>query len=203
MKGKGPEVDPKVGPKKKTGDEPLLGAPTGTQVMESTVGKVKDALDEGESLKKKSVSIQADEATLKKMLAAYRDFYKADEDWLKKNPGETKDGKLNLSFKSDEDLTKFLKSQADAKQSFILVDAATQKVIAFSNGDGKLYKLDKDGKPNEYDSKNGPLIPKPEEMAKLPDLGKPGTEGAFKMPTPAETAKLDKSTAPKLGGEDD
>jgi hypothetical protein len=194
-------------PKAKTDVEDVPMVPLkSTQVVEMPMKAATKALDEEEERNKKVVGIQADEETQKKILAAYKKFYAGDGEWLKKNPlpEPNKDGMLQLPFKSEQDLSKFLQSQAETKQRFLLVDAATQKVIAFSNGDGNLYKLDKDGKAKVYDGKE-PLIPKPEEMAswKLPDLGKPGTEGAYKMPTQEETAELAKSKTAKLGSSED
>ncbi|WP_454781453.1 hypothetical protein [Legionella sp. WA2022007384] len=114
--------------------------------------------------KKKSVRIQSEQAEA--LLAAYKEHCGAK--WVKDHPPEKdKDGRLTLSFKSEEDMASFFEKQAKAGQSFIMVDAETNKVIAYSNGDGKLYQTSKDG-PKAYEG--GPLIPSKEAMKDLPDL---------------------------------
>lgn len=70
----------------------------------------------------------------------YKKLY-SKESWYKEP--ETKDGKTTLTFPSQEALGDFLKGQAEKNRSFVVVDAATNKVLAYSNGDGKLYNGNK------------------------------------------------------------
>ncbi|WP_199742189.1 hypothetical protein [Legionella qingyii] len=124
--------------------------------------------------KKKSVRIQSEQAEA--LLAAYKEHCGAK--WLKDHPPEKdENGRLTLSFKSEEDMASFFEKQAKSGQSFIMIDAETNKVIAYSNGDGKLYQTSKDG-PKEYTG--GPLAPNKEAMKDLPDFD------GFTMPAKGE-----------------
>ncbi|QLZ68879.1 hypothetical protein FOLKNPGA_01659 [Legionella sp. PC1000] len=125
--------------------------------------------------KKKSTSIQSEQTEA--LLEAYKKH--CGEKWFKDNPPQKdEEGRLNLSFKSDEDMAAFFKEQADLGKSFIMIDEKTNKVIAFSNGDGKLYRPGKDG-PQEITDKS--ITPKESEMSDLPELDK------FKMPSKETT----------------
>ncbi|MFO9101080.1 Dot/Icm T4SS effector CegC4 [Legionella pneumophila] len=66
----------------------------------------------------------------------YKKLY-SKESWYKEP--ETKDGKTHLTFPSQEAAGTFFRDQAEKNRSFIVIDAATNKVLAYSNGDGKLY----------------------------------------------------------------
>lgn len=125
---------------------------------------------EEEESKKKSIRIQSEQ--VEALLAAYKEHCGAK--WFKDHPPEKdENGRLSLTFKSEEDMASFFQKQAKEGQSFIMVDAATNKVIAYSNGDGKLYQTTKDGpKANE----GGSLFPSKEAMKDLPDLD------GFKLP---------------------
>ena len=65
------------------------------------------------------------------------------EDWYKEPKVE--DGKVTLQFPSKESAANFLQNQAEQNRHFVVVDQATQKVMAYSKGDGTLYHGD--GKP--------------------------------------------------------
>lgn len=100
--------------------------------------------DEEDATKKKAILIQSEQAEL--MLQAFKKKFGTDE-WYKKNTSpEMKESTLNLSFKNEEDLTAFFAEQAQGDKEhgvvprhFIIVDKETQKVLAYSNGDGALY----------------------------------------------------------------
>lgn len=125
--------------------------------------------------KKKSTSIQSEQTEA--LLEAYKKH--CGEEWFKDNPPKKdKEGRLNLSFKSDEDMADFFKKQADLGKSFIMIDDKTNKVIAFSNGDGKLYRPGKEG-PQEITGKS--IMPKDGEMKDLPELDN------FKIPSKETT----------------
>ncbi|HFY0601834.1 TPA: Dot/Icm T4SS effector CegC4 [Legionella pneumophila] len=70
------------------------------------------------------------------IIADYKKLY-SKESWYKEP--ETKDGKTHLTFPSQEAAGTFFRDQAEKNRSFIVIDATTNKVLAYSNGDGKLY----------------------------------------------------------------
>lgn len=94
--------------------------------------QAKRGLQEAPTLKATVVSEQ-----FKKTVEDYNKKFQ-DEPWYKANPLQEKDGKLNMSFKSNQDMTSFFREQAAKNQNFILVDGATNKVMAYSKG-GKFY----------------------------------------------------------------
>ncbi|KTD44819.1 hypothetical protein [Legionella quateirensis] len=65
------------------------------------------------------------------------------EDWYKEPKVEN--GKVTLEFPSKEALSDFMQKQAELNRPFVLVDQATNKVMAYSKGDGTLFHGD--GKP--------------------------------------------------------
>ena len=73
---------------------------------------------------------------------------------------ENKDGKTFLTFPSQEEVVKFCKGQAEKERLFKVVDNETNKVLAYSNGDGELYNGDGtkyssgDFKPSTDDAKD-------------------------------------------------
>lgn len=163
-----------------TSPNPTIGTQKQTKSVEETL----DQMAEKES-KKQSALIQSEE--MDKILEAYRQHCKnktppkeIKEDDLKAD----KDGKVNLQFDSPEDMTSFFKQQAEEKQRFIMIDAQTNKVIAYSNGDGQLWRPGKNGGPPENITDKPSLVPTESEMKDLPDHDK------FTMPEP--------STAPQL-----
>ncbi|KGP63946.1 type IV secretion protein Dot [Legionella norrlandica] len=91
-----------------------------------------------EELKKrgpvKEVEVRSED--LDPIIEDYKKLY-SKESWYKEP--EIKDGKTHLSFPSQEAASNFFKDQAEKNRSFIVVDGATNKVLAYSNGDGKLY----------------------------------------------------------------
>lgn len=50
-----------------------------------------------------------------------------------------KDGRTELSFPSAKSMADFMLDQSHKERAFVVVDKATNKVMAYSNGDGKLY----------------------------------------------------------------
>lgn len=149
---------------------PGLSAPHGS--VSDPTAKVGVALDQVSETQKKSVKIQSE--NVEDFIKAFNKKFGEDE-WYKKNPPQkNEDGSLNLSFKSDKDMASFFQDQAKEGKSFIMVDGATNKVIGFSNGDGKLYKPGADGNKQEFTG--GSLFPTPDELKKLPD------KDEFKMP---------------------
>lgn len=172
-------------PKKE--EELVLSVPKQTVVNppDTVEGSLTSAQDEEEK-KKQSVLIQSQD--MEKILSAYKAFCKKKGYDDKDLPAPDKDGKVSLDFKSPEDMTDFFKERADAKDRFVMIDAETKKVLAYSNGDGKLYRpgIGKDGVPEEITGKS--LLPTAEQMKGLPDH-----EG-FKMPEPSSepAVRLDK-----------
>lgn len=155
-------------------DIPLT--PLKKTVSETSQLQALQVLEKEESArKKKSTSVQSEQTEA--LLEAYKKH--CGEEWFKNNPPQKNDeGRLNLSFKSDEDMADFFKKQADSGKSFIMIDEKTNKVIAFSNGDGKLYRPGKEG-PQEITDKS--IMPKESDMKDLPDLD------GFKIPAKETT----------------
>lgn len=120
-------------------DEVFLSAPleTGETDIAKQIGT---QLDDEESAKKKQVLIQSEQLDV--LLKAYKDRF-GEDDWYKKNPPKVEeDGSITMHFKSFDDLADFSKEQAEAGVPFVMVDRDTNKVMAYSNGDGKLYNGD-------------------------------------------------------------
>lgn len=74
-----------------------------------------------------------------------------------KKPDIKEDGSIALSFPKPEDAGEFFQAQAKAGVPFMVVDAKTNKVMAYSNGDGTM----KNGDGTPYEAKkpleaNGP-----------------------------------------------
>ncbi|WP_454784891.1 hypothetical protein [Legionella sp. WA2024007413] len=149
-------------------EEIPLGPPKHTSQVDSLLPA------EEEESKKKSIRIQSEQ--VEAFLAAYKEHCGAK--WFKDHPPKKdENGGLSLTFKSEEDMASFFQKQAKEGKSFIMVDAETNKVIAYSNGDGKLYQTTKEG-PKAYEG--GSLLPSKEAMKDLPDLD------GFKLPAKDE-----------------
>ena len=73
------------------------------------------------------------------MLEDYKTKYGA-EKWYK--PPETKDGKTEMPFPSHAAAAIFAQEQASKNKSFVVLDKETNSVMAYSNGDGKMRKVD-------------------------------------------------------------
>ncbi|KTD11669.1 substrate of the Dot/Icm secretion system [Legionella gratiana] len=184
---------PKKEPKKDPEKEPIgLTAPPKTKVTptEEVVTTLTTAHEEEEAKKKQSVLVQS--ADMDRLLKNYREFcqnrkppIEVDENKLKPD----KDGKVSLDFKSPEDMNAFFKERAAANDRFVIIDAKTNQVLAFSNGDKEIYRPGKppDGKPRKLEEGES-ILPKKEEMGNLPKY-----DDKFKMPEPSETSskKLD------------
>ena len=57
-------------------------------------------------------------------------------------PEPDENGRTTLSFPTEKSAVEFFNKEAEANRKFIVVDAATNKVICYSNGDGNLYQPD-------------------------------------------------------------
>ena len=90
------------------------------------------------------------------------------KEWYKEP--EVKDGKTYLTFPSEEEIGKFFTGQAEKERPFTLIDAQTNKVLAYSNGDGKLYN----GSGKEYEG--GKFEPSTEDFS------------SFKIPEPESSS---------------
>lgn len=80
------------------------------------------------------VSIKSD--NISDIIADYKKQF-GDKDWYEEPKVE--DGKVTLRFQTMEELTDFLQGQAQKNRKFVVIDAATNQVMAYSNGDGTLY----------------------------------------------------------------
>lgn len=94
-----------------------------------------------EELKKSAaeqkVSVKSNK--LDDILTDYKAKY-GKEDWYKEP--EVKNGKVELVFPSIEAASNFMLEQAEKNRPFVVVDGKTNKVMAYSNGDGTLYHGD-------------------------------------------------------------
>ena len=117
----------------------------------------------------KEVGVECSEDVSNAILNEYRARYR-NTDWYKEP--EIKDGKISITFPSEIEMGNFFKDQAEQNRSFIVVDGNTNQVIAYSNGDGKLYH----GNGSEYDGGDF------QRSA--------GTLADFKMPSPTNGAGM-------------
>lgn len=169
--------DPKKDPKKDP-QQIALTAPTTTVVTPQLDSLTSDKDEEEEQAKKKQ-SVMVQSADMERLLKDYKKFCQS-----QKPPIEVKDdqlkpddeGRVTFDFKTPEQMTDFFKQQAADGNRFVMIDAETNKVLAYSNGDGKLYRpgLGKDKEPEEITGKS--LMPTKEQMKDLPD------HKDFKMP---------------------
>ncbi|KTD65593.1 substrate of the Dot/Icm secretion system [Legionella santicrucis] len=158
-----------------------LGTPpksvTPDQVM-SNFTATTDKEDE-EAKKKQSVLVQS--ADMERLLKDYKKFCQSQKPPIEVNEDKLKpdeEGKVSFDFKTPEQMTDFFKQQAADGRRFVMVDAETNKVLAYSNGDGKLYRpgLGKDKEPEEITGKS--LLPTKEQLKDLPE------HKGFEMPEP-------------------
>ncbi|MCW8444530.1 type IV secretion protein Dot [Fluoribacter gormanii] len=82
----------------------------------------------------KKVGVEGED--LKLIIEDYKRKY-GEQSWYKEP--EEQDGKVTLTFPSEEEVGIFFEGQARDNRSFIIVDNKTNEVIAYSNGDGNLY----------------------------------------------------------------
>ncbi len=164
-------------------DEVFLSPPQETEGTD--IAKQMGAqLDAEENAKKKQVSVQSDQ--IEAILKAYKERF-ADDDWYKKHPLEMEeDGSVTLHFKSFDDLADFSKEQAESGASFTIVDKETNKVMAYSNGDGKLYN----GDGTEF-------------KAGQKDFIAGGDFKDFKMPLPVSRAEVNENDGPDEEAEEE
>ncbi|PWY57680.1 hypothetical protein DGG96_00875 [Legionella qingyii] len=159
-------------------DSPSLSAPSGS--VTNPAKKIGAALDQLAETQKRSAKIQSENTD--ELLKAF-DKKLGSDDWYKQNPPKKdKDGNLSMTFKSDKDMTEFFQDHAKEGNSFLMVDEKTNKVIAFSNGDGKLYKPGPDGSKQEFTG--GSLFPSAEELKSLPE------QKDFQMPQKQEESNM-------------
>lgn len=160
--------------KKKNEDEFALVLSSPAETITDAVQEVGQQLENDDEAQKKQVAVQT--ANIEALLKAYKDKFGQD-DWYKKHPPKVNDdGSVSLSFKSHQDLADFAAGQAKEGQAFAVVDAKTNQVMAYSNGDGKLYNGDgSEYKSDQKDFKGGgkfkdfkmPLNDKPKEESNV------------------------------------
>ncbi|WP_454783557.1 hypothetical protein [Legionella sp. WA2022007384] len=155
-----------------------LSSPSGSVAKPEV--QIATALDKLTESQKRSAKIQSEHTD--ELLKAFDKKFGSD-DWYKQNqPKKDKDGNLSMTFKSEKDMAEFFQEEAKEGRSFLMVDDKTNKVIAFSNGDGKLYKPGPDGSKQEFTG--GSLSPSAEELKSLPD------KKDFQMPEKTEESNL-------------
>lgn len=119
-----------------------------------------------EDLKVKKVQVISD-GDIDPIIQAYNDKYK-NETWYKEPV--TQGNETTFTFPSLKEASSFFLEQAkNVQEPFIIVDGKTNKVMAYSKGDGKLYHSD--GKEFEQ---GHTLTPGEHDAAKfeIPDLPK-------------------------------
>lgn len=90
-------------------------------------------------------SSESDDMAL--IIKDYNKLY-SKESWYKEPV--THNGKTSLTFPSETHLADFMMDQSDKHRKFIVVDGKTNKVIAYSDGDGILHHGDgKEFKPGD------------------------------------------------------
>ncbi|ARB92624.1 hypothetical protein [Legionella longbeachae] len=161
--------------------EIALTAPTTTVVTPQPDSLTTDH-DEEEEQAKKQQSVMVQSADMERLLNDYKKFCKKQNPPIDVKDDQLKpddEGRVTLDFGTPEQMTDFFKQQAENGNRFVMIDAETNKVLAYSNGDGKLYRpgLGKDKEPEEITGKS--LLPTKEQMKDLPD------HKDFKMPEPA------------------
>lgn len=87
--------------------------------------------------------VELKSGTLSPILEDYKKLY-SKESWYKEP--EVRGDTTHLTFSSVEAAAEFFTEQAKKERAFLVVDVMTKKVLAYSNGDGKLYN----GNGSEY-----------------------------------------------------
>ncbi|KTC92144.1 hypothetical protein [Legionella cincinnatiensis] len=162
--------------------DPPLTVPKKSGAPEQEMSNLVVEEQEKEEKKKQSVLIQS--ADMERLLKDYKRFCEKQKPPIEFNEDKLKpdgEGKVNFDFKTPEQMTDFFKQQAADGHRFVMIDAETNKVLAYSNGDGKLYRpgLGKDKEPEEITGKS--LLPTKEQMKDLPD------HKGFEMPEPTSS----------------
>jgi hypothetical protein len=155
-----------------------------------------------EEAKKKQVVIQSE--NIAALLKSLQDHFK-DNDWYKKaenQPVQNDDGSITMHFQSPQDMADFSQKQATEKQNFVMIDEKTNKVMAYSNGDGKLYN----GDGTEYDAAQKGEFKTGKDykdfIMPMPDQEKTAEKtksGAPESTVPKEDNDEEHVTAPKMG----
>ncbi len=91
-----------------------------------------------DELQKSAAPEEADfkSSNMDEILADYKKKF-GEEEWYQEP--KVDGNKVTLTFASKEALSDFAQEQAEKNRPFVVVDAKTQQVMAYSNGDGKLY----------------------------------------------------------------
>ncbi len=106
--------------------------------MELSSADMQIRLDEMLADEEVEATYESEEAD--EIIGLYKLKYK-NEPWFKE-PTKAEDGKISLNFGSLKEEVNFDLQMAEANIKFMVVDKATNTVIAYSNGDGKLYHGD-------------------------------------------------------------
>jgi hypothetical protein len=101
----------------------------------------------------------------KHIVLAYNNMFGGKPGYVE--PVVNTDGSINLSFPQKGDAENFCVGQAEKGRRFIVIDAETKTVMAYSNGDGTLYHANGDAfkkgdslKPSSI-PRNGFELPEP------------------------------------------
>jgi len=91
-----------------------------------------------ESSKSEEVAFQADKS-IDLMLKDYKKKYGHLPSYVEP---EFKNGNILLKFPSIDDTMSFFKEQSEKHRVFVILDINTSKIMAYSNGDGRMYHAD-------------------------------------------------------------
>ena len=98
--------------------------------------------------------VVAHSKNIKDLLETFQETFGHDS-WYQQNPPQVnEDSTVSMSFKSSEDVVLFANKMAEKGQTFVMRNSDNQ-VVAYSNGDGKLYNGDK----SEYTAGQGAFKP--------------------------------------------
>lgn len=88
---------------------------------------------------KKNKFVMESDTESDSILADYKTRY-AQESWYKEP--KTVDGRTEFTFPGPEDACQFFQAQAEKNRTFVICDAETNHVVAYSNGDGIMRHAD-------------------------------------------------------------
>ena len=107
-----------------------------------TAQEIQEALDK--ALNPQTMTVES--IHKKSILAAYDEKYMTEDNKTKYKPGygaQEKNGKFALQFPEPKEASVFFAEQAKLNRKFVVIDANSGLVLAYSNGnDGKLYGTD-------------------------------------------------------------
>ena len=93
-----------------------------------------------EEQERNPVKVSAKSDSMDQIVADYKKLY-SKESWYQE-PKVSSGDKVELAFDSIETATDFFLEQSKQNRPFAIIDGQTNKVMAYSTGDGKMYHSD-------------------------------------------------------------